>query len=143
MTTIAGVPALQQLTRELTFVGQGMLGFESLLRYELSVYDPQTPFYWLRAQDEPEVAFLVMEPVLLLDDYAFDLSEEDAALLDLHTAEDALVLVLLSVPEDPLEMTANLLGPLVFHRESGLGRQLVLERQAYPVRYPVFETAVA
>ncbi|MGV3522708.1 MAG: flagellar assembly protein FliW [Candidatus Sericytochromatia bacterium] len=143
MTTISGVPALQPLTRELTFVDQGLLGFESLLRYELSVYDPQTPFYWLRAQDEADVAFLVMEPSLLLDDYAFDLSAEDAERLEIHTTEDALVLVLLSVPEDPLAMTANLLGPLIFHRESGLGRQLVLERQAYPVRYPVFETAAS
>lgn len=143
MTTISGVPALQPLTRVLTFVDQGLLGFESLLRYELSVYDPQTPFYWLRAQDEPDVAFLVMEPSLLLDDYAFDLSEEDAERLGIHQTEEALVLVLLSVPEDPLAMTANLLGPLIFNRESGLGRQLVLERQAYPVRYRVFETVEA
>lgn len=139
MSTLAGEPVLQQRTRELTFVGQGLLGFEHLLRYELSVYDPETPFYWLRSLDDPEVAFIVLEPGWLMDEYGFDLSEEDARLLDIKSEQDIFVLVLCTVPEDPMEMTANLLGPLVFNRESNQGRQLILERQRFPVRYPIFQ----
>lgn len=139
MSTLAGEPVLQQRTRELTFIGQGLLGFENLLRYELSVYDPETPFYWLRSLDDPEVAFIVLEPGWLMDDYSFDLSEEDARLLAVKSEQDIFVLVLCTVPDDPMEMTANLLGPLVFNRESNQGRQLILERQRFPVRYPIFQ----
>lgn len=142
MSTIAGEPDLQPRTRELTFVEQGLLGFETLLRYELTVYDPETPFYWLRSLDDPEVAFIVMEPGLLLDDYGFDLSEEDSQLLAVASEQDLFVLVLCTVPEEPLEMSANLLGPLVFNRESNLGRQLILDRHRYPVRYPIFQESV-
>lgn len=139
MSTLAGEPVLQQRTRELTFIGQGLLGFENLLRYELSVYDPETPFYWLRSLDDPEVAFIVLEPGWLMDDYGFDLSEEDARLLAVKSEQDTFVLVLCTVPDDPMEMTANLLGPLVFNRENNQGRQLILERQRFPVRYPIFQ----
>lgn len=141
MTTIAGVPALNQTSRQLSFVEQGLLGFESLLRYELEVYDPETPFYWLRSLDDPEVAFIVMEPCFLLEDYSFDLGDEDARLLDVKDAGDTFVLVLCTIPENPLEMTANLLGPLVFNHHNNLGRQLILDRHRYPVRFEVFQQA--
>lgn len=133
------VTALQP--RQLRFVEQGMLGFEEVLDYELSAYDPNTPFYWLRAQSDPDVAFIVMEPIWLLDDYSFDLGDEDTALLEVTAAEDIFVLVVCTVPENPLEMTANLLGPLVFHRQSNRGRQVILDHNSYPVRFPVFGAA--
>lgn len=121
----------------LHFLAPGLLGFENLLEFELSVYDPQTPFYRLQSLTEPEIEFLVMEPACLLQDYVFDLSEEDVQQLQIEQPEDVFVLVLLTVPENPLEMTANLLGPLVFNRRNWQGKQLVLDGQNYPLRYPV------
>lgn len=121
----------------LRFLEQGLLGFESVLDYELSAYDQETPFYWLRASSDPDLAFLVMEPGLLLDDYAFDLPDEEAQALNIQNPADILVLVILTIPEDPLQMSANLLGPLVFNRRTHLGRQLILDAQRYPLRFPV------
>lgn len=139
MTPHADEPVLEDLSRKLSFVEKGMLGFESLLHYELTAYDTNTPFYWLRSTEEPDVAFIVMEPALLVDDYAFDLGDEDMNLLKVANEADIFVLVVCTIPEDPMDMTANLLGPLVFHRTSNLGRQLILDRHKYPVRYPVFQ----
>lgn len=129
--------AAEHPPQSLQFLEQGLLGFESVLHYELSAYDQETPFYWLRASSDPELAFLVMEPGLLLDDYAFDLPDEEARALDIQSPDEVLVLVILTVPEDPLQMSANLLGPLVFNRRTHLGRQLILDAQRYPLRFPV------
>lgn len=137
MTNASEVPDVSVATRQLSFIEQGLLGFEDLLDFELAAYDPQTPFYWLRATQKPEVAFLVIEPGCLVDDYQFDLTDEEAGLLNLSSDENAFVLVLITVPENPLEMTANLLGPLVFNQTTGKGRQVVLEGSHYPVRFPV------
>ena len=137
MTNISEPPDLSLQTRQLCFVEQGLLGFEELLDFELSAYDPQTPFYWLRAKQDPEVAFLVVEPGCMIEDYQFDLSEEDAAHIGLDSGEEAFVLVLITVPDNPLEMTANLLGPLIFNKATGKGRQVVLAGSNYPVRFPV------
>lgn len=139
MTHTADMPALEQLTRELTFVEKGLLGFEQLLDFELSAYEPGTPFFWLRSRQDENVAFIVMEPYMLLDDYSFDLPDEEMRLLNVSSAEEIFVLVVCTVPEDPLEMTANLLGPLIFNRQTNQGRQLILERNKFPVRFPVFD----
>lgn len=127
--------------RQLHFVEQGLLGFETELDYELSPHNPETPFYWLRSCQTPDLAFLVMEPHLLLADYGFDLPEEEASRLQIQNSEEAFVLVLLTVPDNPLEMTANLLGPLVFNKTSNQGRQIVLEQSPYSLRYPLFNNA--
>lgn len=138
MTQSSPEPALSQEHYQIQFIEQGLLGFEAQLNYELSVYDPQTPFYWLRSLEDPEVAFIVMEPCWLADDYSFDIPEEEAALLKITSEQDVFVLVLCTVPANPLEMTANLLGPLVVHRQSFAARQVILDQQRFPVRYPVF-----
>ena len=133
--------AEQEPLQKICFVEQGLFGFETLLHYELSVYDLQTPFYWLCSVDNPDVAFIVMEPAFLLDDYQFDLPTEDADLLKLHSAEESFVLVICTIPENSLEMTANLLGPILVNRANQQARQLTLDRHLYPLRFPVFETA--
>lgn len=117
---------------------EGLAGFEHLHQFVLSAYDPQTPFYWLRAEADPEIAFIVLEPHLIVDDYAFDLEAEIAESLAIHQQEEAFVLVLLTIPANPAEMTANLLGPLVFNAHTGVGRQVILTGSHYPVQYPVF-----
>jgi flagellar assembly factor FliW len=129
---------LAKQAQELRFLGQGLLGFEHLLTYSLSVYDPQTPFYWLRSQTDEEAAFIVMEPCYLVADYAFDLPDELATELEISHSEDAFVLVILRIPDNMQEMTANLAGPLIFNRHTGYGKQLVLEAADYPLRFPLF-----
>jgi flagellar assembly factor FliW len=134
----ASSQTLEKEAQELTFVGQGLLGLEHLLHYTLSAYDPQTPFYWLRARDNQDVAFVVIEPCYLLADYAFDLPDDLASELEINSSEDVFVLVILRIPENPNEMTANLSAPLVFNRKSYKGRQLVLELSQFPLRLPLF-----
>lgn len=134
-------PSEEHPVQNLRFLNNGLLGFESVLAYTLSAYDSETPFYWLRASEDPELAFLVMEPGLLLDDYAFNLPDEDAESLDIQSPDDVLVLVILTIPEDPLQMSANLLGPLVFNRRTQIGCQLILDPQHYPLRFPILQTS--
>lgn len=128
-----------ELPEKLVFEGQGPLGFEQLTHFSLQAYAPETPFFWLRSDTEPDTAFLVMEPGYFIEDYSFELGDETLKELGITTAEQVGVLVLLSIPENPLEMTANLLGPLVFHREHQRCKQVVLQADTYPLKYPVFQ----
>lgn len=134
---------LEKQAQELRFLGQGLLGFEHLLHYSLSVYDPQTPFYWLRSQDDENAAFIVMEPCYLVEDYAFDLPDDFATELAIASSEEAFVLVILRIPDNMQEMTANLAGPLIFNRQTACGKQLVLEASQYPLRFPLFPADLA
>ena len=125
-------------TRTLTFIEKGILGFENETQFTLSSYDENTPFYWLKSIHNEEIAFMVIEPSILVQDYAFDLPDEVAQILNIKTEADVFVLVILTIPENPLDMSANLLGPLVFHKNENKGQQLILEHSHYPVQFPVF-----
>lgn len=135
--------SLDNFPEKIRFVEQGLLGFETLTHYTLSAYDAETPFYWLKTEDENETAFLVIEPGYFIEDYSFELDDESLALLGIQDAQEVGVLVLLSIPENPIKMTANLLGPIVFHRESGKSKQLVLDSSCYTAQYPVLSEDTA
>jgi flagellar assembly factor FliW len=142
MNEILDSTEILPLPPQLHFIKEGPLGFEKLTSFQLEAYAAETPFYWLRAIADPELAFLVMEPGYFIEDYAFELSDETLNALQVTQASEIGVLVLLTVPENPLEMTANLLGPIVFHRQHHHCKQVVLDAETYPLQYPVLLEAL-
>lgn len=120
---------------------QGLLGFEAYTQFTLVPNVDQTPFHMLQSEEVEELGFMCIDPQLVVKGYEFDLSDEDVAELGIQSVDDVLVLVLVTIPEDPRETTANLLGPLVINRQTGVGKQVVLSRSDYPVRFPVFGEA--
>ena len=91
----------------------------------------------LRSLDEPDVALYVADPFTILPDYEFEVGDADGSPLDLSDPGDALVLVILTVRNDPASVTANLLGPLVVNVRTGRGRQLVLAESGYSAQHPI------
>ncbi len=122
----------------LNFV-KGILGFPNDLRYALLPHREDSPFFWLQSLDTPDLAFVVINPSLVVSDYSFELpedAEEDLQLQDEGQAE-ALVIVTFRTSENgkPTSMSANLLGPIVINVDKRLARQVVLDPKKYPVRY--------
>jgi flagellar assembly factor FliW len=102
----------------------GVLGFPQIKRYVLLDYE-ETPAKWLQAIDDPDVAFIVMEPTLLVQDYAIVLDVTMREVLQLETEEDLAVLTIVRVEKGKL--LANLKGPLLFNSRLKIGLQAVLE----------------
>lgn len=113
---------------------EGLLGFERMHRFLLIDQPEIEPLRWLQSIDEPQIAFTVIEPELVFPGFRVRLSPDDREALGLSAHAEPRVLVLVTVPKDPAEMTANLLGPLVVHPERKLGRQLVLHDSALGTR---------
>lgn len=113
---------------------EGLLGFEQMHRFLLIDQPEIEPLRWLQSIDEPQIAFTVMEPELVWPDFRVRLASSDRETLGLSPEAEPLVLVLVTVPKDPADMTANLLGPLVLHRENRLARQLVIHDSTYGTR---------
>lgn len=118
----------------------GILGFNQNEKYALvdDQEDPNHPFRWLISIDDPEIGFLVTDPGIFFKDYAFDLAEADKAELAIISAEDVIVLTLLTVPKDPKQITANLAGPIVINANTLQGKQLVLYSTTYATKHFIF-----
>lgn len=117
---------------------EGVPGFERHRRFAL-IEDPKlAPFCWLQSLHDPLVGFLVIEPGLLVADYAFDISDPDVDLLGLDDPSEARVLSILVVPENVRAMTANLQAPVIVNPRKRIAKQVILTDERFPLRYPVF-----
>lgn len=93
--------------------------------------------YELRSVQQPEVRFLVAVPTVFFPAYAVELDDSACTDLGLSDADDALVLVILTVGVDPAPTTANLMAPVVLNARTRAAAQVILSGTDWPVRATV------
>jgi flagellar assembly factor FliW len=103
----------------------GLLGFEQVKQYELLGSQEEAPFMWLRMVDDPSLAFLVIQPGHVLENYQPEVSEAEVEFLGLRSAEDAWVLNIVTLHRDG-QATVNLKGPILINRHTLVAKQVVL-----------------
>jgi flagellar assembly factor FliW len=117
----------------------GLIGFPELKRYVLLDHDKDSPFKWLQSLDDGAIAFVLINPLLFKPDYTVEVTEAEVSDLGLKTEEDAVISVIITIPTNPQNMTANLKAPLVFNLQNRKGKQLVLSNSAYTTRHNIME----
>ena len=116
----------------------GLLGFPESRRYVILDHDTAAPFKWLQSLDEPALAFVIIDPDLVLTTYRVEVSTEAMAEVQAHAEEELSTAVILTIPsDDPGRITANLRGPLLMNPRTRLCKQLVLSDEM-PTRHPLF-----
>ncbi len=116
----------------------GLLGFPESRRYVILDHDTEAPFKWLQSLDEPALAFVIIDPDLLLADYHIQVPDDALAEVQGSEESDLATAVILTIPsDDPGRMTANLRGPLLMNQRTKLCKQLVLSDE-FPTRHPLF-----
>lgn len=119
----------------------GLLGFAQYSRYVLIERRQDAPFFWLQSLDRPDLAFVVVDPILFFPEYRLALRPEVLREVEAHSAEEVKVLVILTIPPGrPQDMTANLMGPLVINLTTRRGRQLVVEDRRFSHRHRLLPT---
>jgi flagellar assembly factor FliW len=131
-STVAALGA----TRTLVFE-DGLVGCPEWQRFVVEPNVAGPAIHLLRCLDVDGIALYAGDPFTIVPDYEFEIADADAEALGLSDPKDALVLVVLTIHDDPPGVTANLLGPLVVNAATGGGRQLVLAASEYSVRHPV------
>jgi len=118
---------------------QGLIGFPEHHEFELLYQADQLPFRWLRLHGPSTVHFVVIEPAGLIPAYEPELFDEDAASLGIVDPADALLLNIVTVSNtEPVTATANLIGPIIINRRTGIAKQVVLANHTrYDARYPL------
>ena len=115
----------------------GLVGFPRVHSFRLFEPAGGYPLKFLQSVEDPDISFTCMDVAAIRPDYEVPLGEEDASVLALEAPIDALVLALVVIPEDPRKMTANLAGPLVINAKTRIGRQVILNTEQYPLKFPI------
>lgn len=130
---------VQCASEDLISFPDGILGFAELKKFIL-LDDPNDEiFAWLQSCDEAAIAFPVLEPELFVENYKVNLAKSDTEALGSPAAGALSYFCIVTVPEDPTKMTANLKAPVIINRGTRIARQCVLQDNNWAIREPIFQ----
>jgi flagellar assembly factor FliW len=120
-----------------------ILGFERLHSFCLVEMDELTPFMWLQSTEDPNVAFMVMNPVTLFPDYHIHINSMEIAELEVADVRAVETYVVVTFADRPEDISANLQGPILINTLNNKAKQLVLVNSQYHVKHLLLEAAEA
>lgn len=115
----------------------GIPGFEERTQFILAEIPEYAPFEWLACIDGSKLRFAVINPMLFRPDYEPNMVKEQLSDLALDKPEDLLIYVIVTIRNNPLESTANLVGPIMVNRSKRLGKQVIIDDSRYNTQEPI------
>lgn len=135
-TARSGEPGVTGAVATLEFP-EGLMGMHHLRHFAVVEPSPSgNPFRFLVCLDDANVGFGLADPSQLFANYEIDYNEE-REVLGIREDDDAVLYVILTIGENPMRTTANLLAPILINKRLGLGRQLVLSESKYSTKHPI------
>lgn len=116
----------------------GLFGFEDFHRFALMESEYQ-PFYWLQSLDESGLAFLVVDPFLIVSDYELDIDDKTLMEIGITSPADVVVFAIITVPADNGPVTANLQGPLVINKKNNKVLQVILNDSKWTTKHNIIK----
>ncbi|MDR4505553.1 MAG: flagellar assembly protein FliW [Candidatus Scalindua sp.] len=116
-----------------------ILGFDDCRQYILVERETSFPTFWLQSIDNPALAFPVVTPFSVDENYSFTLSSRDCEDIRIKRADEAVVLTLLVVPHDILSIRTNLRAPIIYNPQKKLAKQIILPEEKYSIHYYIMD----
>ncbi len=117
---------------------EGLLGFQDLRQFIL-LDDPNDDiFAWLQSCELPSIAFPVLEPEIFGQYYNVSLTKNENELLKLTPEQKPTFMSIITIPDDPTQMTANVKAPIAINMNYKIARQCVLQDNHLAIREPIF-----
>ena len=115
------------------------MGFESLTKF--FVVDPgdDTLIMWLQSIEDRTIAFPILEPQVFKQDYNIGLLPSERRSLELENNAVAKVYIVLTIPKDVTQISANLKAPIVINDIKRIARQIVLQDNSLSVRHEIYK----
>lgn len=114
-----------------------MPGFPEQRRFALVRLDEAGDLCSLKSLDDPELRFLVVPPSRFFPDYAPEVEDDVIADLEIESADDVLLLVVLNAGTSLSSTTANLAAPVLVNPATRRAGQIVLDEPGLPLAAPL------
>lgn len=119
-----------------------MIGFPELQKFAL-IFDEEkgtggSYIMWLQSMEEPDIAFPVMEPGVVKEDYSPVVNDEILLPLGEMPQEDVYLLVIVTAAPDVKQTSVNLKAPVVINTDTGKGTQVIVENE-YPIKFRIYD----
>ena len=118
---------------------EGIFGFDNINKFVILDSHEKSPFKWLQAWDEPELAFVIIRPQDFLVEYELVISQGDIEFVGARSVDELLVFAIVRIPRNPSDMTANLQGPIIINPKNKTGKQAISLSEKYGVRHRILD----
>ena len=116
----------------------GLFGFEQYTKYALVDSDYE-PFIWLQSCEDPNLAFLIIDPFLVCSDYETDIDDAALKKIGITKPEDIIIMTIVTVPHDGSPITANFQGPVVINKQNHQCMQAILTDNRWSTKVDIVE----
>ena len=129
---------------EVLYFAGGLCGFEKEKRFAILPFDTeiQSPLEWLQSLQNPELAFVITDPVLFISDYRVNLMDHEKTEIGLYQDGFCLIRSIVNIPSVYIDMTANLVAPIVINPDKNLAKQFILTTLEYDTRHYLFSEEI-
>ena len=115
-------------------IPSGLFGFEEYTDFAL-VDSEYEPLIWFQSLQEPNLAFLLIDPFIIADDYEADIDDSELLRIGIKDPADVSVFTIVTVPGDGGPVTANFQGPLIINKKNHLCMQAILDGSKYTTKH--------
>lgn len=116
-----------------------VLGFERYRKYVIVETQDFEPFKWFQSVDDPDLAFVVVNPLMFFPDYSIEVNPKEIEELNVDDVAEIVTYSIVTIPSDYIRMTANLQGPILINTRTRLAKQLVLVNSRHGIRHRLFD----
>jgi len=119
----------------------GIPGFEDHHQFAIFALDESSPFFYMHSVSDADLCLVLGVPFVFFPDYELELGEDGQDILGVEKSDEEMaVFVVLTIPEDFKETTANLVAPVVVNPTTRTGIQYVQGNSSYQIRNRIFSS---
>jgi flagellar assembly factor FliW len=116
---------------------EGLIGFSECKDFVLMENESLAPFRLLQSLEYPQVGFLVLDPVLLVNNYCDRVPRRDWESVGVQGETKPLAFVIVVIGSTPETSTGNFQAPLLVNYDRMIGKQIILTDAEFSVRHPL------
>lgn len=121
---------------DLFFFPDGLFGFSELKYYlPLCMNEEDDALILLQSTENPEIAFIVINPVFLCSDYTPKLTPQELSYLDVSDSEELSYFAICVLKNPYQESIVNLKCPIAINPATHKGLQIIMENCSYDYRH--------
>jgi len=118
---------------------KGILGFEQFQKYVILQNEDSEPFKWMQSIEDPNLAFVIANPAFFFPNYKIEMHIRELNEINVSESSSVETYVIVTIPKDVSQMSANLQGPLLINTDNNLGKQVVFVNSRYTIRHLIMD----
>lgn len=121
---------------------KGLPAFEDSKEFSLLTLPENNLYFCLQSIEHPEVAFFLIHPWDFFSEYDIHIPHDDLEELSIENKGQVQVYNIITIPQNPDNISANLLGPIVINRDVMKAKQIILHESEYHTKHPLLRREV-